>query len=57
MKLLRHNQPDFAEAIAKACAASSLFDPEIEKRVRAIIADVQTRGDDALVELTERFRR
>jgi histidinol dehydrogenase len=55
MKLLRYNQPDFAEAVAKACASSSLLDPKIEERVRAIIADVQTRGDGALVELTERF--
>ncbi len=55
MKLLRHDQPDFAEAIARAMATSSLFDPQIEERVRVIIADVQTRGDAALIELTERF--
>ena len=55
MKILRYNQPDFEEAIAKACAASSLLDPQIEERVRAIIADVRARGDAALLELTERF--
>lgn len=55
MKILRHDQPDFAEQLAKAIAASSLFDPTIEERVRSIIADVQARGDTALVELTERF--
>jgi len=55
MKILRHDQPDFAEQLARAMAASSLFDPQIEERVRAIIADVQTRGDTALYELTERF--
>src|SRR5258708_14445379 len=55
MKVLRHNQPDFAEQLATAMAASSLFDPSIEERARAIIADVQTRGDAALFELTERF--
>ena len=55
MKILRYNQSDFAEAIAKACAASSLFDPAIEKRVRGIIADAQSHGDAALLELTERF--
>lgn len=55
MKILRYNQPDFEKAIAKACAASSLFDPEIEEPVRTIIADVQKRGDEALIELTERF--
>jgi histidinol dehydrogenase len=55
MKILRYNQPDFAEAIAKACVSSSLLDPKIEERVRTIIADVQTHGDATLVELTERF--
>ena len=55
MKILRYDQSDFARAIAEACAASSLFDPQIEERVRAVIDDVRTRGDDALVELTERF--
>lgn len=55
MKILRHDQPDFEEAIATACAASSLFDPKIEDRARAVIADVQARGDAALLELTERF--
>jgi histidinol dehydrogenase len=55
MKTLRYDQPDFARAVADACAASSLFDPQIEERVREVIADVRNRGDDALVELTERF--
>src|SRR5664280_1523172 len=57
MKILRYDQPDFARVIAEACAESSLFDPAIEERVRAVIADVQTRGDDALVEFTVRFDR
>jgi histidinol dehydrogenase len=55
MKILRHHQPDFTEQLAKALATSSLFDPGIEERVRSIMADVQARGDVALVELTERF--
>jgi histidinol dehydrogenase len=55
MKTLRYDQPDFARAVAEACAASSLFDPQIDEKVQAIIADVRARGDDALVELTERF--
>ncbi|MGD1019776.1 MAG: histidinol dehydrogenase [Verrucomicrobiia bacterium] len=55
MKTLRFDQPDFAGAVAEACAASSLFDPQIEERVRGVIGDVRSRGDDALVELTERF--
>lgn len=55
MKVLRHDQPDFAVSLAQAMAASSLFDPVIEERVRAIIGDVQARGDAALLELTECF--
>ncbi|HTS19334.1 MAG TPA: histidinol dehydrogenase [Verrucomicrobiae bacterium] len=55
MKTLRYDQPDFAQAVRAACAASSLFDPQIEDQVRAVIDEVQTRGDAALVELTARF--
>jgi histidinol dehydrogenase len=55
MKILRYDQPDFDRAVAEACAASSLFDPQIEERVRAIIDEVRARGDEALVDLTERF--
>lgn len=36
-------------------AASSLFDPEVERRTREILDAVQARGDDALVEFTKRF--
>ena len=55
MRTLRYDQPDFDRAVAEACAGSSLFDPQIEERVRGIINDVQARGDEALVDLTERF--
>jgi histidinol dehydrogenase len=57
MKTLRYDQSDFDRAVAEACAASSLFDPQIEERVRVVINDVRTRGDEALVNLTERFDR
>ena len=55
MKTLRYDQLDFDRAVAEVCAGSSLFDPQIEERVRGIINDVQARGDEALVDLTERF--
>jgi histidinol dehydrogenase len=55
MNALRHNQPDFDAALDCALAVNSLFDPQIEARVRAVIADVAARGDTALLELTERF--
>jgi histidinol dehydrogenase len=57
MRTLRYDQADFDRAVAEACAASSLFDPEIEKGVDAIIDDVRARGDVAVSELTERFDR
>ncbi|MGH7979200.1 MAG: histidinol dehydrogenase, partial [Limisphaerales bacterium] len=36
-------------------SASDLFDEEIENRTRAIVREVSQRGDDALLEFTERF--
>ena len=57
MKVLRHNQPDFARTVAEACAASSLFDAEMEKYIRTLIEDVRVRGDGALVDYTKTFDR
>ena len=55
MKIVRFTDADFADQLREVTAPSSLFDPEIEQRTRAILDEVQARGDDALVELTERF--
>lgn len=55
MKFLRYNESGFGAALAQALACSSLFDAQIDERVRAIIAYVQARGDEAVLELTERF--
>lgn len=55
MKLLRQPDAGFAEALADLARGSSLFDPEIERRTREIVAAVAARGDAALAELTERF--
>jgi histidinol dehydrogenase len=55
MKIVRPSDADYAEQLCALAAASSLFDPEIEKRTRAIVEAVQHRGDEALIELTERF--
>ena len=55
MKLLRQSDAGFAEALAALARGSSLFDPEIERRTREIVAAVAARGDAALLELTERF--
>jgi len=55
MRLLRHTDPDFAAQLELCAAASSLFDPAIAERTRAIVDAVQERGDGALIEFTQRF--
>jgi histidinol dehydrogenase len=55
MKIIRHTDANFARRLRELAASSSLFDPAIEQRTRAILDDVRTRGDAALLELTERF--
>src|SRR5215469_3387245 len=55
MKVVRHTDADFPERLREITAPSSLFDAEIERRTRAILEAVHSRGDRALLELTERF--
>jgi histidinol dehydrogenase len=55
MKIVRHSDANFPEKLRELTAPSSLFDPVIEQRTRAILDAVQIRGDDALLEFTERF--
>src|SRR5436190_23837423 len=55
MNVLRHTDTDFAAQLRRVTGASSLFDKAIEERTRSILDAVYTRGDAALVELTERF--
>ena len=55
MKIVRHTDANFSQKLREVTAPSSLFDPVIEERTRAIIDAVQTRGDDALLEFTEKF--
>ncbi len=55
MRVTRHTDADFARRLREITAPSSLFDPVIEQRTRAILDDVCARGDEALSELTERF--
>jgi histidinol dehydrogenase len=55
MNIIRHTDTDFADRLRQLTAASSLFDPVIEERTRAIVDAVKTRGDEALLEFTERF--
>src|SRR5258705_10732682 len=55
MKIVRSTDKDFAAKIREATSDSSLFDAEIEQRTLAILHDVDVRGDDAVLEFTERF--
>ncbi|CAH0349070.1 histidinol dehydrogenase [Aquabacterium sp. CECT 9606] len=48
-------QPDFDAAFQTVLHWSADTDVEIENRVGAILADVRLRGDDAVLEYTERF--
>lgn len=55
MRIIRHSDSDFSRQLAALAGDSSLFDPVIEERTRAILQAVREGGDAALVELTERF--
>jgi histidinol dehydrogenase len=55
MKIVRHSDANFDAKLRKITAASSLFNVEIENRTRAILREVFVRGDDALLEFTEKF--
>ena len=55
MKVIRHTDAGFSKSLAEVTAPSSLFDAQIEERTRAILQAVQSRGDEALLEFTERF--
>src|SRR5262249_9594191 len=55
MNVIRFADPNFAERLRHLTGASSLFDKTVEERTRAIVEAVDVRGDDALLEFTERF--
>lgn len=55
MEIIRYRDRDFEVRLTRACAASSLLDPEIERQTRVILESVRDRGDTALLELTEKF--
>jgi histidinol dehydrogenase len=55
MNILSHKERGFDAGLERLFAPSSLFDPAIERQTRAILDAVQARGDDAVIEFTERF--
>ena len=55
MKIVRHTDKNFSAKLREVAADSSLFDAEIEARTKAILHDVFVRGDDAVLDFTEKF--
>jgi histidinol dehydrogenase len=55
MNVMRHTDADFAARIERAAGGSSLLDPVVDERAKALVESVRSRGDAALSELTERF--
>ncbi|MDB6154389.1 MAG: hisD [Chthoniobacteraceae bacterium] len=54
MRILRHSDPDFSQALA-SLQRKAMPHPQTEQTVREIIAAVRERGDEALLEFSERF--
>ena len=55
MNMLRYTDAGFERKLDRLCAASSLFDPKIEARARAIVDRVAAKGDAAVIEFAEKF--
>jgi len=55
MKIARYTDKDFSAKLRELAANASLFDAEIESRTKAILHEVYVRGDDAVLEFTEKF--
>lgn len=57
MKFLNIHDADFTESFSAILRRSEETDPHVEDLVLGIIADIRTRGDEALLEYTRRFDR
>jgi len=55
MKIARYTDKDFAARLRELTSGASLFDATIEERTRVILQDVYLHGDQAVLELTEKF--
>lgn len=55
MKVLHVNGKNFKAIAGDVAATSSLFDPDVETRTREIIEAVARRGEQALLDFTQRF--
>ncbi len=54
---LNSQAADFTDALSRLLAFESAQDPQLEQRVREILHDVKTRGDEALMEATNKYDR
>jgi len=55
MKIVRTSDKGFEKEFKRIVNRGKSFDPAFEKKVSAILQDVETRGDRALFEYTKRF--
>ncbi|HSY20324.1 MAG TPA: histidinol dehydrogenase [Candidatus Acidoferrales bacterium] len=55
MKIVRHTDKDYSAKLSELFTGASLFDATIEERTRVILQDVYLHGDQAVLELTEKF--
>ena len=57
MRRFSSTDADFDARLAALLAFESAQDPQVDATVAAILADVKTRGDAAVLEYTQRFDR
>jgi len=55
MRRLFTGDPGFAEALAELTSVAAVHDERLDRTVRAILGDVQQRGDAAVLDYTSRF--
>ena len=55
LERLNSGDPDFRAAFERLLDRAQSVDPAVEATVRAIIDDVRSRGDAALLDYTRRF--
>nr|WP_293932285.1 histidinol dehydrogenase [Iodobacter sp.] len=55
MRRLDSRSADFQSQLSQLLAFETSQDPEVDTRVAAILSDVKTRGDAAVLEYTQRF--
>lgn len=57
VRQLNTQEPDFLQKFDELVAVDASVDPEITRRAEAIVQDVRARGDEAVLEYTNRFDR